>query len=247
VTIHGASFVPFASRHPRLVSAVLRRAHAVTCLDPSALLCVRRMAPFVHSELVPNPVLVSETFCPANRTNELVVFAGEIGLRKGADILYRAWGRVAQSRPQARCIMVGPIIDFAPPRAERLEVKAPVGPTEMAEILGRARVIALPARAEGMPMILAEAMSLGRPFVSTPVGAIPELASAGGLLVSIDDEVDLANRLIDLLADPHLAHRIGEHGRQFCQETRSAQIIDIRLRSIYSKAIAAKSGCKMAQ
>jgi glycosyltransferase involved in cell wall biosynthesis len=240
-TIHGASFIPFAARYPWLVSAVLRRAHLVTCLEQGALDVVRRSAPRVPSEIVPNPVFVDDSSSPADGTDELVVFAGEIGLRKGADVLHRAWRLVAQRRPEARCLMVGPVTDFAPPDAERLEVRSPVDHIEMKEILRRARVVTLPARAEGMPMVLTEAMSLGRPFVGTPVGGIPDLAGAGGILVGVDDDIDLANRLTDLLADPDLARTIGENGRQFCLETRSIEVIDARLRKLYSAAATDKN------
>lgn len=237
-TIHGASFIPFARRHRRLVSVVLRRADVITCLDRETLGCVRACVPDVRCELMPNPVLVADGFSPADQTDELVVLAGEIGLRKGADVLRRAWWLVAERRPQARCLMVGPATDFTPSGAERLEVRGPVGPEEMQEILRRARVVALPARAEGMPMILTEAMSLGRPFVSTPVGGIPELAQDGGVLVPVDDELALADRLTELLADPELARTIGERGRQFCMKTRSVEVIDTRLRELYSAASA---------
>ena len=235
-TIHGAAFLPFTRRHPRLVSTVLERADLITCLDQGTLACVRRSAPLVRSTIVPNPIFVDASFPPADETEELVVFAGEIGLRKGVDVLYRAWQLVAQRRRRARCLIVGPVSDFAPPSAERLEVLPPVDSIEVKEILRHARVVVLPARAEGMPMILTEAMSLGRPFVSTPVGGIPELAGEGGILVSVDDEIDLADRLTDLLADPDLARTIGERGRRFCLETRSVEIIDARLRELYSMA-----------
>jgi glycosyltransferase involved in cell wall biosynthesis len=236
VTIHGASFLPFARRYPWLVSAVLRRADLVTCLDRATLNCVRLRAPKVRSELLPNPVLVDEDLTPADETDELVLFAGEIGLRKGADVLQGAWRLVAQRRPAARCLIVGPAGNFTPPDAEHLEVRAPVDPVKLREILRRARVVALPARAEGMPMVLTEAMSLGRPFVSTPVGAISELADAGGMLVPVGDELALADRLTELLANPALARTIGERGRQFCLQTRSVEVIDARLRELYSAA-----------
>jgi glycosyltransferase involved in cell wall biosynthesis len=240
VTVHGASFIPFSASHPCVVSAVLRRARLVTCLEQGSLDVVRRIAPRVRSEIVPNPVVVDDDLLPADRTEELVVFAGEIGLRKGADVLCRAWQAVAQRRPQARCLMVGPVTDFTPLLAERLEVRAPVAPTEMREILRRARVVVLPARAEAMPMVLTEAMSLGRPFISTPVGGIPGLAGPGGMLVGVDDDVDLADRLAKLLADPDLARTIGERGRRFCVETRSVEVIDARLRKLYAAA-----GCRL--
>jgi glycosyltransferase involved in cell wall biosynthesis len=240
-TIHGASFMPFARRYRWLVSNVLRRANLVTCLDQATLEFIELNAPNAHSELIPNPVFIDTSFSPADETGELVVFAGEIGLRKGADVLHRAWQLVTQRRPGARCLMVGPVTDFAPPNAERLEVRPPVDPSVMNQIMQDARVIALPTRAEGMPMVLTEAMSLGRPFVSTPVGGIPELADAGGILVPIDDEVGLADRLTELLANPELARTLGEGGRRFCMETRSVEVIDARLRKSYSAAVANRS------
>jgi glycosyltransferase involved in cell wall biosynthesis len=238
-TIHGASFMPFARRYPWLVSAVLKGADLITCLDQGTLDCVRRSAPLVHAEIVPNPVFVDSDFSPADETDELVVFAGEIGLRKGADVLQRAWRLVAQRRSDARCLMVGPVSDFAPSGAERLEVRPAIDTVEMKEMMRRARVVVLPARAEGMPMVLTEAMSLGRPFVSTSVGGIPELAEAGGVLVPVDDENALADRLTELLTDPDLARTIGERGRHFCLQTRSVEVIDARLRELYTAAAAA--------
>jgi glycosyltransferase involved in cell wall biosynthesis len=233
VTIHGASFIPFARKHPLLVSTILTRAHLIICLDDETLGIVRRSAPSVRSEIVPNAVFVDDEWSPADKTKELVVFAGEIGLRKGADVLHRAWQVVAHRRPRARCVMVGPLADFTPARAKRLEILPAKDPFEMRALLREARVVALPSRAEGMPMVLAEAMSVGRPFVSTPVGGIPGLAQAGGILVTVGDEIDLADRLTDLLADPDLARTLGERGRQFCLETRSVSVIDARLKELY--------------
>jgi len=106
-------------------------------------------------------------------------------------------------------------------------------------ILRQARVIALPARAEGMPMALTEAMSLGRPFISTPVGGIPALADPGGILVPVEDHDQLAERLIEMLADPQLARAIGERGRAFCAQTRSVELLSARWRELYEDAICA--------
>ncbi len=236
VTIHGASFLSFASRHSWLVSAVLRRAKLITCLDQDVFDWVRRAAPRAMIEVLPNPVLMDDNSPTADKTDEIVVFAGEIGLRKGADVLHRAWQLVAECRPQARCIMVGPVNDFVAPKAERLEVLGPVNSEGMRDLLRSARVVALPSRAEGMPMILTEAMSGGRPFVSTPVGGIPELAREGGILVAVGDENELAQRLTELLADPALARTIGERGRQFCQATRSVEVVGARLMELYTAA-----------
>lgn len=239
VTLHGADFLPFAARYRRLASAVLRRAHLVTCLDRGVLERVRMLAPDTRVEMLPNPVAMDDDSPPADETQEIVLFAGEIGMRKGADVLVRAWQLIAPARPLARCIVVGPVNDYAVPAIERLETRAPVDVTAMRQLLRSARVVALPSRAEGMPMILTEAMSAGRPFVSTPVGGIPELACEGGILVAVEDHVALAERLNDLLADRALAKRVGECGRRFCRTTRGIEVIDARLGELYAQAMQA--------
>lgn len=237
VTIHGANFLPFSRKHHRLAAGVLKCAHLITCLDLDVLRRVREIAPHTQAEMMPNPVSMDDGSPSADETDEVVLFAGEIGLRKGADVLWRAWQIVTTSRPQARCIMVGPVNDFTAPPAPRLEVRGSVDAHAMKGLIRSARVVALPSRAEGMPMILTEAMSGGRPFVSTPVGGIPELADRGGMLVDVEDEVALAQSLTELLANRELARRIGERGRQYCRETRSVDVIDHRLTELYSAAV----------
>jgi glycosyltransferase involved in cell wall biosynthesis len=238
-TIHGADFLPFVNRHPRLAAAVLRRAAAITCLDRDVLELVRALAPRADVRLLANPVAVDQHPTGAEATDEIVLFAGEIGLRKGADVLSQAWRLVSRARPEARCVMVGPVNSLDVPEAERLELRDPVSAEKIAELLRSARVVALPSRAEGMPMILTEAMSAGRPFVSTPVGGIPALAAGGGgVLVPVEDTRQLAARLIELLEDPGLARRIGEQGRSFFRETRGVPVIDAQLEELYAAAAA---------
>jgi glycosyltransferase involved in cell wall biosynthesis len=238
VTMHGADYLPFARQHPRLATGVLSAAHVTTCLDEELLEWVRENAPSTHAVLLPNPVPVQAGFTSAAETPEVVLFAGEVGRRKGADVLCRAWESVAASRPEARCLLVGPPGDFEPPAMERLEVRGAATPEAVGELMRGARVIALPSRAEGMPMTLTEALGLGRPFVSTPVGGIPELAESGGLLVDVDDVDELAGRLTELLADRGLAGRIGAAGRDFCVRTRSVEVVGERLRGLYEEALA---------
>jgi glycosyltransferase involved in cell wall biosynthesis len=87
-----------------------------------------------------------------------------------------------------------------------------------------------------MPMILTEAMSAGRPFISTPVGGIPELARHGGLLVDVGDAEALASGLQELLGDGARAAKLGESGWRYCFETRSVEVIGKRLGELYADA-----------
>jgi glycosyltransferase involved in cell wall biosynthesis len=233
ITIHGANFLQFAKEHSWLACSVLERAGLITCMDEEVLAATRSLAPRVRSEFLANPVVMDRYSPRASGTEQMVLFAGEIGHRKGADVLLGAWGQIARAHPKARLVMVGPMSDVRVPRLERLEVREAVAPATVRALIREARVIVLPSRAEGMPMILTEAMGAGRPFVSTPVGGIPDLARAGGVLVEVGDEAGLAERVGAFLASPALACRIGELGRRHATATRSVGVIDARLRELY--------------
>jgi glycosyltransferase involved in cell wall biosynthesis len=233
VTIHGAEFAAFSERYPRLVARVLGKASVVTVLSAEACAAVRRTGTNVPVELIPNPVALDEAACSVEETPELVLFAGEIGARKGVDVLARAWEMVAMRRPLARCIIVGPGTDLKLPSVERLDVRGPVSRAEIRDLIREARVVTLPSRDEGLPMILAEASAAGRPFVSTPVGGIPSMSS-GGILVPAGDHEALADALTDFLADPEHARAIGAKGQRLCGERMSFAAIDARLRRLYA-------------
>jgi glycosyltransferase involved in cell wall biosynthesis len=234
VTIHGPGFADFGARRPRLVTMVLRMASAVTVLSETDLAVVQRLAPKVHTELLPNPMPLDLKSGPASATAEIVLFAGEVGLRKGADVLHQAWQTVASRRPLAKCLIVGPPTELRLTATERLEVRGPVDPDQVKGLIREARVIALPSRGEALPMILTEAMASARPFVSTPTGGIASLAD-GGLIVPIEDHTALAEALIELLSDPKQAESLGHAGQMLCQEMMSPEAVGVRLQRLYSE------------
>lgn len=236
VTLHGADFDAFASKHPRLVRHVLKAPGAITCLDRRQVPRIEDLAPKHRVSHVPNPVAIRTDMPDAGTTEPIVLFAGEIGTRKGADVLSEAWHIVRSALPAARCILIGPATSLQVDPQDGLEVRAAVRPDQIAELLLQCRCVALPSRAEALPMILLEAMAAARPFVSTPVGGIPSL-SAGGLLVPVGDASALADALISLLANPDVARDLGQAGQRYCEESQSIRVIDARLRDIYGELI----------
>jgi glycosyltransferase involved in cell wall biosynthesis len=73
----------------------------------------------------------------------------------------------------------------------------------------------LPSFAEGIPVVLMEAMASGLPCLSTRVAGIPELIEDGtsGLLVPPSDVAALAARILVLAHHPELRQRLGTEGR----------------------------------
>ena len=76
-----------------------------------------------------------------------------------------------------------------------------------------ARALVLPSFAEGLPVVIMEAMALRRPVISTYVAGIPELVQPGehGWLVPAGDVVGLANAMQACLDAPvDVLARMGE-------------------------------------
>lgn len=85
-----------------------------------------------------------------------------------------------------------------------------------AEILA-ARAMVLPSFAEGLPVVIMEAMALRRPVLTTYVAGIPELVRQGenGWLFPAGDVDELAAALADCLAQPaDVLQRMGEAAYQ---------------------------------
>ena len=144
-TIHGASFIPFAEKHPRLV---------VRCCARTSVICsIRR-----HSTAFDAAPLKFCRDCAQSCVRRRRLSSGR---RDGGAGRVRRRDRLAQGRrrPVSRMAAGGrrrplPVSDGGPgerlcaPCAERLEVLPPVDSREMEEIMRRARVVALPAREE---------------------------------------------------------------------------------------------------
>jgi glycosyltransferase involved in cell wall biosynthesis len=74
----------------------------------------------------------------------------------------------------------------------------------------------MPSLNEALPNVLLESMAAATPVVATRVGGTPEAIQDGvtGVLVPPGDSPALARAIHQLLADPELAARLGQAGRQ---------------------------------
>src|SRR5262249_32250352 len=107
-----------------------------------------------------------------------------------------------------------------------------------AEILA-ARALVLPSFAENLPVVIMEAMALGRPVVSTYIAGIPELVRPGetGWLVPASDEVALAGAMREALkcsvAD---IERMGVAGRHRVAERHDSLKEATKLRTLFERS-----------
>jgi glycosyltransferase involved in cell wall biosynthesis len=105
------------------------------------------------------------------------------------------------------------IADSGIERAIRME--GPVEHHHLLELMQRCEIFLLPSHAEGFPNSLIEAMAAGMACVATPVGAVPEIAAEGGILiVPVGNVSALADAISQLVASAELRDRLGTLARQ---------------------------------
>ena len=109
-----------------------------------------------------------------------------------------------------------------------------VGQDELPDWYAQADAFCLPTLAEGLGVVLLEAMAAGRPVVSTRVMGVPEVVEdeATGLLVSPGRVDELADALERLAASPDLCERLGRHGRlrvdtEFALDAATTRLIEL--------------------
>jgi glycosyltransferase involved in cell wall biosynthesis len=100
---------------------------------------------------------------------------------------------------------------------DKVRITGYLSSENVVEELRRARAMVLPSFAEGLPVVIMEAMALARPVITTYVAGIPELVSAGknGWLVPAGSAIALADAMSEVLqAEPDHLNKLGQHGRE---------------------------------
>ncbi len=150
------------------------------------------------------------------RSERLILFVGSLLRSKGAADLVQACARMRDQGARFECHLLGHGRDEASltrlahelQLSSRVHFHGPRPHTELASWYRAADVVTLPSYTEGIPNALREAIECGRPFVSTPVGGIPEIADPSfSLLVPPGDINALATALTDLLDRPRQVDR----------------------------------------
>jgi glycosyltransferase involved in cell wall biosynthesis len=157
-----------------------------------------------------------------------LLFVGRLASVKGLPVLLEALAEIVKDRPDVKLTIAGDGPDRAAleSMAARLNLTANVAfsgyrsQAQVRELLQQTDVFVLPSFAEGVPVVLMEAMAAGVPVVTTRIAGIPELVEDGvsGSLTSPGDAQNLRSAIVRLLEDPDLRRRFGREGRKTIED-----------------------------
>jgi glycosyltransferase involved in cell wall biosynthesis len=116
---------------------------------------------------------------------------------------------------------------------------------ELRHIYSASSIFALPCQVldngdrDGIPNVLAEAMAMEMPVVSTDISGIPEIVRSGenGLLVPPRDSEALAGALVTLMQNAPLSERLGRAGRATILEVFDSRRNTARLAELFTREL----------
>ena len=173
----------------------------------------------------------------SERDPNLILYAGRLWERKGAFALARAARLFLRELPDARLLYVGRdpdgrsretvMAEAGPEVAGRIEFADPLPQPELAALMRRCAVFAMPSLLESFGNVWAEAMASGTPVVGSTLTVGPEIVPDGdaGLLADPNRPEDVARAVVTLMRDPELRRRLGARGREIAVERYSVKTI----------------------
>ena len=137
-------------------------------------------------------------------------------------LLREIWPRIASTHPRARLKIVGPrpTPEILAHRSDRIEVAGRV--EDLRLHIASAAVMVVPLRLGGGTRLkVLEAMAMGKPIVSTAIGAEGIAVEHDRHLLLADDAAQFAAAVGRILDDADLGTRLGREGRALVKERYS--------------------------
>jgi len=274
VKLHGPAFLsyvgdelqaPFAQKRIELEGNALARASAI--LSPCRITLAQTVERYALSPAlamhIVNPLLTDLTtrlwtLDACDRSS--ILFVGRFDLRKGADVVLKAFLLLLRERPQLKLTFVGP--DSGLPLAggglikfdaycdqifpsdlrKSVDYRGPVANHEIAKLRVKAFATVVASRWENPGYTLLEAMMQGCPVVSSDAGGCPEVVRdwSTGRLAKSERQADFAEKIRSLLDDPERAAMMAVAGHRYVFDQHSAERVVRQTVEMYGRVVKMK-------
>lgn len=251
--IHGAEFEPFflnaSHQKKRLVKKVYGKCSTLIALSDEWKEKLKRIVSEEKITVIENYSIIHEDAVKDRnnrKSNNQVLFLGEIGKRKGCYDIPKIVKKVAVTIPDVKFILGGSgdieqIKELLRQKGVEQNVVFPgwVRDAEKDQLLRSSDIFFLPSYNEGMPMSILDAMGYGLPIVSTDVGGIPKIVRNGenGFVYEPGDIDGFANGIKELLKSIELLKRYENNSYRIVCERYSLEEHISRLEGLYVKLL----------
>jgi alpha-maltose-1-phosphate synthase len=164
-----------------------------------------------------------EYFQPYPKQDQLfrVMFAGQVGTRKGVHYLLQAWQEL--SLPESELLLVGVNqlpTDWLVKYCDRVRLTGSVPHSSLNTYYSSANVFVFPSLVEGFGLVLLEAMACGLPIITTPNTGGPDIIVDGieGFIIPIRDVEALKEKIAWCYSHPQELAKMGIAARQKAEQ-----------------------------
>lgn len=177
-----------------------------------------------------------------------LVCVGRLCEQKGQQLLIQAMALLAQRGQVFELVLAGDgemraeieaLVDSNCLR-KQVRITGWISSDQVRSELLAARAMVLPSFAEGLPVVIMEAMALRRPVLTTSIAGVPELVRNGecGWLFPAGSVEDLADAISECLATPAATlHAMGERAYQRVLQRHSVDTEAGKLGALFAQAI----------
>ncbi|HEX4414647.1 MAG TPA: glycosyltransferase [Lacipirellulaceae bacterium] len=212
------AFIAVADSHGQFLAQNLRVPRERVAVIPNGV-DTERFAP------VPDVAAIRKAL-NIGPTDPVLGIVAALRPEKNHELFLGVAARIVKELPNARFLIVGdgPCRASLEQHAESLGIADRTifagSRPDVPRLLAAMDVFALTSHMEANPLSILEAMSVGRPVVSTNVGSIHEavIEAQTGFLVPAGDAATFANRVLSLLNAPILGHVMGAAARKLVVE-----------------------------
>ena len=166
-----------------------------------------------------------EPVVPVDGSSRMFLNIGRLSAEKGQLLLLEAMKHLIADVPDAKLVLAGDgkLRSFIEERIlilglqRHVELTGWLDESEVKSYIRKARALVQPSFAEGLPVVIMEALALGRPVISSSIAGIPELVRAdeNGWLVTAGNVEDLVGALHKALRAPvDQLTAMGQAGRE---------------------------------
>ena len=189
-------------------------------------------------------------FIPAEESTgvPIVMLASRMLWDKGVGEFIEAAKILKQEGVEARFVLVGdsdPENPASIPNAQLSEWHE-LGIVEwwgergnMHEMLTQSHIVCLPSYREGLPKVLLEAASCGKPIIATDVPGCREIVHDGenGILVLLKNSIALASAIKELIDNSEKRKSMGINGRRLVESEFSEEIVVSQTLEVYQELL----------
>lgn len=162
---------------------------------------------------------------------KVVLFVGRITKMKGVELIYQC----ASQTPSIKYIFVGKKNDNEAKDLPNCIFAGEIPHSEIPCWMNSADVLVLPSYSEGLPTVVAEALSCSVPAIVSDVGGCSEVVKDGktGFLIEVGNAAQLMDKILYLFANEEQTNNMGREGRKDIVERYDLEVEIGRIDELY--------------